>query len=92
MKELVYCSQCHHSVYKYISSGVVVKKELRGNDKYLRCLKLGKSMACDAKIDGCVELLPEDVNKLRAGVWKANGFQSKSRKRKANKRKVAKEN
>ena len=80
MKQLIYCSQCHNSVFINNAQGKVVPRKLRLERILLHCLKLGKLMHRNAEIKGCPFLVPEDVNKLRAGIWEPNTAHAKSQR------------
>ena len=72
MKEKIYCSQCHNSVFVSISDKTSVPDFLKNEKICLRCLAKGKVMHRNQKIGNCTLLLPEDVNKLIAGIWRPN--------------------
>ena len=74
MTEKIYCSQCHNSVY--VSAITTSNSKQRfGNDKIcLHCQAKGKFLPKNQKINHCVHLLPESVDKLLNGVWSVNRY------------------
>ena len=74
MTEKIYCSQCHHSVYVTVTAPTDGKLRF-GNDKIcLHCQAKGKFLPKNQKINHCVDLLPESVDKLLNGVWSVNQY------------------
>lgn len=76
-KPLIYCSQCHNSVYR--GTSVLPPTHIAYGDRIcLYCYKHGIYMRRNAHIGNCRDCIPEDVNKLRKGIWRINNAYSDS--------------
>lgn len=74
MTEKIYCSQCHNSVYVAVSATTDGKKRFGNDNICLYCQTFGKYLPKNQKINHCVHLLPESVDKLLQGVWGVNNY------------------
>ena len=79
MQEKIYCSQCHHSVFRPSSKTSQIEIYRRCS-KCLYCYKRKRYFAYDRLIGGCRYLLPEDREKYFSGIWDANVSNSEKEK------------